>query len=189
MKKATLLFILSGLTLIVLSQENYVTKSTGGIETGFLGVWLYDEIRLTNVVALRGEIGLSSRIWNDKVVTAVNSGYYVALVLTLEPRFYYDLKSRYSKSKNISGNSGNFVSINIRYHPDWFIISNDDNPNNVNQLALIPTWGIKRNIGKHLTYEVGCGIGYEIYFTKKVGYRKNIDGVAFNYHLRIGYRF
>lgn len=188
MKKTTLLLILCGLTLTVVCQEPSVARSTGGIQTGFLGVWLYSEMKLTNVIVLRGEIGLSARIWSDKVNTAVNDGYYVVPVLTIEPRWYYDLKSRNSKSKNISGNSGNFVSINIRYHPDWFIITSDDNPNNVNQLAFIPTWGIRRNIGKHLTFEVGFGIGYEVYFTKRFGYRTNEAGPAFNYHLRIGYR-
>lgn len=189
MKKTALLLMLSAISFVGLSQQGLVAKSTGGIQTGFLGIWLYDEIRLTNAIALRGEVGLSARIWSDKIVTATESGYYVAPVLTLEPRFYYNLRSRFSESKNISGNSGNFVSLNIRYHPDWFIITSDEHPNNVNQLAFMPTMGIKRNIGNHLTLEGGVGAGYEIYFSKKIGYSKNVDGIAFNYHLRIGYRF
>jgi hypothetical protein len=27
----------------------------------------------------------------------------------------------------------------------------------VNQISIIPTWGIKRNIGNHFTYETGIG--------------------------------
>ena len=58
-----------------------------------------------------------------------------------------------------------------------------------NNLILIPTWGIKRNIGNHLTYETGIGIGYRYVLAKRAGYIKNEEEEAFNLHLRIGYRF
>ncbi len=41
-------------------------------------------------------------------------------VITAEPRWYYNLNKRVSKSKNIEGNSGNFISLKTSYHPDWF---------------------------------------------------------------------
>ena len=67
-----------------------------------------------------------------------------------------------------------------------------ENPNNVrivSDISIVPTWGIRRNIGSHFTYETGIGIGYLYYFAKDAGYAENESDVAVNLHLRIGYRF
>jgi hypothetical protein len=45
-------------------------------------------------------------------------------VLTADPRWYYNLNKRVSKSKSIDRNSRNFHSLKTSYHPDWFVISN-----------------------------------------------------------------
>ncbi len=161
MKNTAVLLVLLIICIIANGQEGSVEKSTGGIQTGFLGLWLYDELKLSDAMALRGEIGLTARFWNKNAISATQSGGVIAPVLTIEPRWYYDIKKRKSKSKDIAWNSGNFISINIRYQPDWFIITNYGNPNTVDQLAIIPTWGIKRNIGNHFNYEIGTGFGYQ----------------------------
>ena len=57
------------------------------------------------------------------------------------------------------------------------------------QISLIPTWGIKRTIGNHFTFETGIGFGYRYIFAKKVGYLENEGEAVLNLHLRIGYRF
>jgi len=110
-------------------------------------------------------------------------------VITIEPRLYYNLNIRDSKGKSISGNCGNFISIKTSYNPDWFVISNHDNINIVNQVSIIPTWGIKRNIGKHFCFETGAGIGYRYYFYDINGFNVNGGEAVLNLHLRIGYRF
>ncbi len=110
-------------------------------------------------------------------------------VIKLEPRWYYNLNKRVTKSKNINGNSGNFLTLQTNYNPNWFVISNYDHLEVPNQISIIPTWGIKRNIGNHLTYETGIGIGYRYVLAKRAGYIKNEEEEAFNLNLRIGYRF
>jgi hypothetical protein len=110
-------------------------------------------------------------------------------VITLEPRWYYNLNKRISKSRNIRGNSGNFLSVKTSYNPNWFVISNYDNIQIADQISIIPTWGIKRNIGNHFTYETGIGLGYRYIFAKNVGYLENQSETALNLHLRLGYRF
>lgn len=110
-------------------------------------------------------------------------------VITVEPRWYYNLNKRKSLTQNISGNSANFLTIQVSYHPNWFVISNYDNLQIADQISLIPTWGIKRNIGRHLTYEAGLGLGVRYYFAKSAGYSKDEFNAALNVHLRIGYRF
>ena len=187
MKKITLTLILCGLTLIAKSQNASVEESTYGIQTGFLGIWLHNEKKLSNQIALRGEIGFDSGIIGGSIYDRTN--FLLTPVITLEPRWYYNLNKRLSKSRKIDGNSGNFVSIKTSFNPDWFIISNNDNLRVVNQISIIPTWGIRRNIGNHFTYEAGIGLGYRYIFAKSAGYIEDESEGAVNLHLRIGYRF
>tara|TARA_B110000879_G_C10910742_1_gene408190 strand:- start:53 stop:616 length:564 start_codon:yes stop_codon:yes gene_type:complete len=187
MKRTLLTIILCGLTFIAKSQNASVEESTNGIQTGILGVWFHNETKLSEQIALRSELGLDSGIFGGSFYNGV--GFLMTPVITLEPRWYYNLDKRVSKSRNISGNSGNFVSVKTSYNPDWFVISNYDNLRVVNQISIIPTWGIKRNIGNHFTYETGIGIGYRYYFAKSAGYLENEGEAAVNLHLRIGYRF
>jgi hypothetical protein len=179
--------VFCGITLIVKSQNTSVEQSTYGIQTGFLGLWVHNETKLTNSIALRSEIGLDSGIWGGDFYDG--TGFLMTPVLSLEPKLYYNLNKRVSKSKRIDGNSGNFISLKTSYHPDWFVISNKDNISVISDISVIPTWGIRRNIGNHFNYETGVGIGYRYIFAKQAGFPKNKSEAAFNLHLRIGYRF
>jgi len=187
MKKIILTLIFCGLTLIVKSQNASVKKSTYGIQTGFLGIWAHNETKLSNSIALRSEIGFDSGIWGGDFYDG--TGFLLTPVITLEPRLYYNLNKRVKKSRRIDGNSGNFISLKTSYHPDWFVISNTDNVSVISDISIIPTWGIRRNIGKHFTYETGFGIGYRYTFAKQAGFLENKSEVDVNLHLRIGYRF
>ena len=169
------------------AQNASVEKSTYGIQAGILGIWAHREVKLTNEIALRAEIGMDAGFFGGSFYP--KNGYLMTPVITLEPRWYYNLDKRVSKSKNISGNSGNFLTLQTSYHPNWFVISNYDNIEIANQISIIPTWGLKRNIGKHFTYETGIGIGYRYIFAKSVGYLENQSETALNLHLRLGYRF
>ena len=174
-------------TIFTKAQDASVEKSTYGIQAGILGIWAHREVKLTNEIALRAEIGMDAGFFGGSFYP--KNGYLMTPVMTLEPRWYYNLDKRVSKSKNISGNSGNFLTLQTSYHPNWFVISNYDNIEIANQISIIPTWGLKRNIGKHFTYETGIGIGYRYIFAKSVGYLENQSETALNLHLRLGYRF
>ena len=174
-------------TIFTKAQDASVEKSTYGIQAGILGIWAHREVKLTNEIALRAEIGMDAGFFGGSFYP--KNGYLMTPVMTLEPRWYYNLDKRVSKSKNISGNSGNFLTLQTSYHPNWFVISKYDNIEIANQISIIPTWGLKRNIGKHFTYETGIGIGYRYIFAKSVGYLENQSETALNLHLRLGYRF
>ena len=137
MKKVLLTLTLFGLAFISKAQDASVEKSTSGIQTGFLGIWAHNEAKLSNQIALRSEIGFDSGIFGGSFYNT--TGFVLAPVITLEPKWYYNLNKRSSKLKRISGNSGNFVSLKSSYNPDWFVISNYENISVVNQIALIPT--------------------------------------------------
>ena len=188
MRSLLLTFISFGLIMTSKAQITSVEKSTFGIQVGAVGVWTYNEAKLTNSIALRSEFGLRCKFQDY-----TEASLYFAPVITLEPRWYYNLTKRSSKEKNIAWNSANFISIQTSFTPNWFIIPvipNDAVPLN-NQISIIPTWGIRRNVGNHFNYEAGIGIGYE-YISKKDGYSYHPNTgsfIAINLHFRIGYRF
>lgn len=187
MKKILLTLTFCGLTFMAKSQTTSVEQSTFGIQTGLLGIWVHNEARLSSQITLRSEVGFDSGIWGGDFYE--KTGFLLTPVITLEPRWYYNLNKRESKSKRIDGNSGNFIALKTSYHPDWFVISNYDDIQIISDISIIPTWGIRRHIGDHFTYETGIGIGYRYIFAKSAGYSEDESEAALNLHLRIGYRF
>lgn len=187
MKKQILILFFCGLSSIGKSQNVSVEKSTFGIQTGFFGAWVHNESKLAKLVTLRSEIGFDSGFFGGSNYDRV--GIVLSPVVTLEPRLYYNLDKREARSSRIDGNSGNFVSLKTSYHPDWFAISNYKIASRFNDISIVPTWGIRRNIGQHFNYETGIGIGYIRYLGDRAENLKNKGGVDVNLHLRIGYRF
>lgn len=188
MKKIILTLTLCGITLFAKSQNTSVEKSTFGLQTGVLGIWAYNEAKLSNSIALRTEIGFDFGIWETTYYDDFDSPFILTPVIVLEPRFYYNLKKRSENSKTTDGNSGNFIAIKTSYHPELALFNADDAPV-VSDFAIIPTWGIRRNIGDHFNYEAGIGIGYSYTLAERAGYSEDESGLEPNMHLRIGYRF
>lgn len=160
-----------------------VEKSLFGIQTGLLGIWVNNESKLSKEISLRSEIGLDAGVFGGEINNG--TGFILAPVVTLEPRWYYNLEIRNNKGKNIKNNSGNFFTPRISYNPDWFVISNKENISAISQISVIPKWGIKRTYN-HLTFETGIGFGYRFYLEKFAN--KNGDATL-DLHLRIGYTF
>lgn len=186
MEKRLITLIFCGLTFVAKSQNSSVEKSIYGVQIGYLGVWFHNELRLTDKIALRSELGLDGDYWNSKFNSG--SGYTLEPVFTLEPRWYYNLEKRVSKSQNIEGNSSNFFSLKTSYQPEWFLISNVDFFRVERQISIVPTWGIKRNIGNHFNYETGIGMG--VLYRRITLFDTDEEILpALNFHMRIGYRF
>lgn len=171
------------------AQTASVEKSVFGVQTGFLGLWVNHEAKLTNSIALHSEIGLDAEMWYHKDSFYEDFGFVASPVLTLEPRWYYNLNRRVNKSKKIENNSGNYISLKTMYHPDWFLISSHDNVNIVSDLTVVPTYGLRRHIGQHFNFEFSTGIGYQYVFAKNAGYSKNEENVVLHLNLRVGYTF
>jgi hypothetical protein len=153
------------------AQEASVEKSVFGIQIGLLGVWAHNELRLSNQVALRSEIGLSGP-----------NTCNIKPMLALEPRWYYNLNKRVEKGKRIDGNSGDYVSLRTSYH--FHDISDPETSSGLDNLLIIPSWGMRRNIGNHFNYEAGIGVGLGISRDTKIKV-----GLTTNVILKIGYRF
>ncbi|MCT4624165.1 MAG: hypothetical protein N4A46_11125 [Schleiferiaceae bacterium] len=189
MKKTLLTLAIFGLTFIAKSQDASVEKSTFGIQTGVLGAWVYNEARLSSKIALRTELGFDFGIWETTYYDDYYSPFILTPVIVVETRFYYNLKKRLENSNSIDGNSGDFIAIKTSYHPDWFVLFNPDDAPVVTDFSIIPTWGIRRNLGEHFNYEAGIGVGYSHTFAERAGYAEDKGEVELNMHLRIGYRF
>lgn len=195
--KKIILFLILGITIHSKAQEASVEKSIFSVQTGFAGLWLNNELKLSNSIALKSEIGIE---YDFAVGDHYDeAGFILQPVITVEPKFYFNLKKRNSKGRNISNNSGNYLSLKTSYHPDWFVINLDDNITKNADLSIIPTWGIKRMMGDHFTYEAGAGLGYRIVFIKansNFGNSQSVDDFDYTnkqytsyLHLRIGYIF
>lgn len=59
MKKVLLILLITNLSFSQDQPIARVEKSIFGIQTGFFGVWIHNESRLTKEISLRSEIGLS----------------------------------------------------------------------------------------------------------------------------------
>lgn len=186
-KRHLLIIVFLFISFIGKTQEVSVERSIFGVQTGLLGVWIFHELKMTNSIALRSEIGYGSRLWGGSYFD--NTGFLMTPVLSLEPRFYYNLKRRVSISKSITNNSGNYVSLKISYHPDWFMISDYGERKIVNDISIIPTWGIRRHIGMHFNYETGLGIGFRHLFGESMKYYDVENDIAVNINIRVGYTF
>lgn len=147
--------------------EASVEHSVFGVQVGLIGVWAHNELKLSNQVALRSEFGISG----------VNSGS-ISPSIALEPRWYYNLDKRIEKGKRIDGNSGDYFSVRAGYYfHDDEELRDDYN----NEVVLIPTWGMRRNIGKTFNYEAGLGTG--------LGYENKTITILPYVNLRVGFRF
>lgn len=188
MKKTILFVIVLMMTTNFIAQNTSVEKSIWGIQTGFLGIWINNELKLSESIVLRSEIGLDLDVFDTDFGDSKN--YFSAPVITIEPRWYYNLNKRIKKTKRTDGNSGNFIAIKTSYHPDWFVISHYENFSIISDLSIVPTWGIRRNIGKHFGYETGIGLGYRYtFYSNHTNYGNNEGELWFNLHLRIGYKY
>ena len=175
MKKINIL-LLSTLGVLIFAQEKArVEKSIFNIQTGFVGVWVNNELRLADNIALRTEVGIEPSWF-------IGSGTQWHPNFRLEPRFYYNLKNRVAKGKNISNNAGNFFGVAFNYRPSEVLFSNNDNLGAIESFSIVPKWGIRRNLGKNFNYETGVGFGYR--HETNYGNYAEID-----LHLRIGYTF
>ncbi len=67
MKKIFLSLTLCGLTFIAKSQNTSVEQTTYGIQTGVLGIWFHNEVKLSKQIALRSELGLDSGIYGGSI--------------------------------------------------------------------------------------------------------------------------
>lgn len=181
MQKSFVILIGLFIQTICFSQNNTtsVEKSLFGIQTGLIGVWINNELKIINSVSLRSELGLNLGLIGGDFVG--NTKSIVLPNFSLEPRWYYNLNKRKNKGRSTTLNSGNFLTIANNFYPRM----KENNFFVPTQLSIIPKWGIRR-VYSNFTYEVGFGLG-KIFYLEDVP--PSLRDVAVDFHLRIGYTF
>ena len=166
-------------------QSSELEKSLTGLQVGLFGANIYNETRLTNQISLRSEIELGLVIFDGSLFN--ETGFILYPQLSIQPKWYYNLKKRVSKNKNVKNNAANYLSLNIEYTPNWFVISNHDDVFIYNTLSVLPTWGVRRNFAENFNYEFNAGLGYGISFRKEtVG---NYTRFILYFQFKVGYDF
>lgn len=171
-----------------------VEKSIYGIQTGFLGAWLYNESRLSDEFALRSQFGFDFRIGGVREFESFgpNEDFYGILHLSLEPRWYYNLVKRSKKGKTIDRNSGNFIALLASINLESVSFTTNDRIESLDQIRFVPKWGIRRSLGDHISYEAGFGFGYAFFLnnTERTGFfpfrDERTSDFTVDIHLRIG---
>jgi hypothetical protein len=180
-------FLCFFLTYSIYSQ-NTLEKSFNTIEAGILGVSLTNESKLNNFFTIKSSLTLGATLWfdrdNDKLKPALLP------ILSIMPKYYYNLERRKNKNKKIKFNSANYVGLELNYVPSWFVISSSEQELSViDHISIIPKYGFRRNISNsNFNYELNFGVGYFNYLNN---YLKKEDNhrIIPNLEFKIGYSF
>ncbi|MFS4467139.1 hypothetical protein [Maribacter sp. 2210JD10-5] len=89
--------------------------------------------------------------------TRCNTEFGVYPILRGQYRYYYNMKRRLDKKKNISGNSGNYVGGLILYQDGNALLGS---LNTVSTVAVGPVYGIQRTYKKGFFYRLETGLAY-----------------------------
>lgn len=183
MKKTILLLGMLSISALSNAQITTVEKSITGAQIGLFGLDVYNEAKFADKVALRSEASLFPAIWGGDMYAKTGFAFYPAI--SLQPKYYYNIAKRAENGKNTKNNSANYLGLQVRYIPNWFVISNDKNLSLTNQINFIPTFGIRRNFAENFNYEFKAGFGYGT----TIGNDKNLSGGILDLSIKIGYDF
>lgn len=167
----------------VKSQDSGLEKSIFGIQTGFIGVDIYNEYKLSDRIVLRSEASLFAGFRGGIIYSKNEFAMFPGV--TIQPKYYYNLKKRIGKGKNIKNNAADYFSMQFRYFPNWFVISNSEDISVINQMSIIPTIGVRRNFFTNFNFEAKIGYGY--YFSLEKQYE--FSGLNFDLGVKLGYDF
>lgn len=107
MKKNSFICFVLSLCLVQFVQAQSSIEKQGvehalyGVQTGLLGVWVFNEARLSNSLALRTEIGLEAGMlfYASNLIGDVGTVTDFSPSISLEPRWYYNLDERFKEGR------------------------------------------------------------------------------------------
>lgn len=179
--------ILAFFIVNIIFAQNTLEKSFNSIEVGILGISFSNESKITNTIALKSSLSFGATLWLDE-----NSQLKPALVpiISVLPKYYYNIDKRISKSKKIKFNSANYFGLDINYVPNWFVIAyTNNNFTTIDHISIIPKYGFRRNISNsNFNYELNFGIGYFNYLNN-YALKEDNHRIIPNLEFKISYSF
>ncbi len=139
------------------SQESKHVENIFSIKAGAIGAWISYEKAFDAKFTVNSEIGYEGGMLkgtDDKI------DYVFTTILSVEPRYYYNLNKRQAKGKNTNKNSANYLGAELLYVPDIFSATNRNNVYINKALSIIPKYGLRRSITNKLIFEFAFGVGY-----------------------------
>lgn len=185
LKRGLIAIVLMFFSKEVFCQEidsaNMVKSKQLKINASIIGLSISYEKSISRNLTINYEAGLSYSFYvGGGALYGKRFGYELSPIFSIENRWYYNLNERYRKGKKITNNSGNFLSIKAGYRASPITSKNlYDNP----ALVIIPAWGIQRNIGKKISFELAPGYAF-ILDTQRNEWSKSINlSIKFGYIL------
>jgi len=177
--KKIFVIILVMLSCVVEAQDGSVEKSIYGIQIGGVGIWGHNELRFSDQIAIRTELGVYTEIQQG-------IGYYIAPELSISPRWYYNTKKRNQKKLDIGGNSANFLSLKAGFRSNVFEFSDYEYDRAQNSISVSAKWGIKRNLSEKINFEIGSGLGIRSFIGGSLSDEGDSSEAFIDLHIRIG---
>ena len=155
--KKHLLSLLLLATVIVSAQEE---KSQISVEKKLTRIVFLDpgisyEYGLGNKTTLYSSLSLYPIYFGDSKQI---KNWGIAPNINEDLRYYYNLVKRVRKNKNISGNSGNYISLLAIY--GLTPIGKTYSYTDLDGLTLAPTWGFQRTYKSGFNLSLNLGYGY-----------------------------
>lgn len=119
----------------------------------FLSPGFTYEFALFKNVTASTSVGLGAATYQE--------GYALGLVLNNRARYYYNFNSRIRKGKNVSGNSGNYISAaQAIFFSQLRLATNIEGPSDFNIGFFGFVHGIQRTYPKGFNFNAEIGAGY-----------------------------
>lgn len=193
MKKLLILGFILISFLAKAQEEVSVEDNLNSIQLG-IGTFSFsyqNETRLDRKVTLNSEIGLVTGISEIEYSDGQKERSFLLVpFVNVEPRWYYSLDRRNRLKRNTKNNSSNYFSLSTTFISSRTAIVNTKGFEAAPLITVIPEYGIRRSIGKHVFWEYSAGIGYQHnFFKKKYIYSADENEVAIDLKFKIGYIF
>ncbi len=132
-------------------------EDTQSVSFSVLGLHYGSEYSLARRFTLTGRVGVDGAVaWGYDLFGGNGTFWAIAPSIDIEPRFYYGLDRRAAHGRSTAGNSGSFLSLNVKtLLPVGYISSSDSRPTGAT--FLLPKWGLRRVWGKHWLFEFTAG--------------------------------
>lgn len=149
------------------------------------GINYETKLAAKHTFSVQAQLGYSfafgvSRTYSPNGTSTKSSSAYIAIIpqVITNYRFYYNLKKRDSKGKNIRGNSANYVTVIAAF---GFRPVYSNYPSSFSFATVVgPAWGLQRTFKKNININFYIGLGYG-YDNGRGSYLAPISNFSFGY--------